>query len=147
MSLPAIIKQLRHLNEPVPNPLRLPTEAEVDAAEQALDFHFHADYRYFLLHASDVTYGAVAPAIVTPGAGHLDLVQMAQLGWELGVPDDLLPFCENNGDYYCVAQDGSVVYWSRDGDAEEGWTDLAEWIEQVWIDEGAFDEDDEADEK
>ncbi len=143
MSLPAIIKKLRLLNEPVPNPLRLPTEAEVDTAEQALDHSFHADYRYFLLHASDVTYGTVAPGVVTPGAGHLDLVQMAQLAWELGVPDELLPFCENNGDYYCVNQEGGVVYWTHEGDAEEAWTDLTEWIEQVWIDEEGFAEEDD----
>ncbi len=143
MSLPAIIKKLRHLNEPVPNPRRLPTEAEVDAAEQALDCHFHADYRYFLLHGSDVSYGAVEPAVVTPGAGHVDLVQMAQLAWDLGVPDDLLPFCGSNSDYYCLGQDGSVVYWSHDGQTEDGWTDLAEWIEEVWIDEQDFEEEED----
>jgi len=135
MRIPEVIAQLRNLNEPVPIPARLPTEAEVAAAEQRLGIRFHPDYRYFLLHASDVTRGALEPAVVTPDAGYLDLVQVATDAWKVGVPRELLPFCESNGDYYCLRPDGRVVYWSHNGVTEESWPDLAHWIQQVWIEE------------
>jgi hypothetical protein len=123
MKIQNVIAQLRELNEPVPTPLRLPTEQEVDAAEQRLGVRFPPDYRYFLLHASDVTYGTVEPAVVTPDAGYLDLVNMASEAWENGVPRNLLPFCESNGDYYCLETDGSVVFWSHNdnGLTDESW--------------------------
>src|ERR1041385_8614576 len=100
MSLETAIETLRERNEPVPRPFRLPTEAAVAAAERKLGVMFSADYRYFLLHGSDVAYGILEPAVVIPDCGHLDLVEMVQAAWEVGVPRDDLPFCEDNGDYY-----------------------------------------------
>jgi hypothetical protein len=143
MKLPEVIEELRALNEPVAVPARLPTEPEVDAAEERLGVHFHPDYRYFLLNAGDVTYGTVEPALVTPGAGALDLVDMANRAWVNGVPEELLPFCESNGDYYCMEEDGGVVYWSHDSASEESWPNLAEWIRDVWIEEETGGDDDE----
>ncbi|HYW05581.1 MAG TPA: SMI1/KNR4 family protein, partial [Longimicrobium sp.] len=110
MRLSETIEELRSLNEPVTHPLRLPTEAEVDAAEERLGIKFPADYRRYLLEASDVIVGTLEPAIVTGDAGHLALVETARLAWdELDVPRDLLPICEDNGDFYCLNASGEVV--------------------------------------
>lgn len=137
MNLSDVIAELRALNEPVPKPLRLPTEPEVNAAEEQLAVKFPADYRRYLLTASDVVYGAREPAIVIPDAGHLSLVGIAETAWnEMEVPRELLPFCEDNGDYYCLNQNSEVEYWSHDGATDEKWKDLATWIKEVWIDEG-----------
>jgi len=137
MNLPDVIAELRGLNEPVPKPLRLPTENEVDAAEGRLGIKFPVDYRQYLLQASDVVYGALEPAIITPDAGHLDLIDMAQTAWdEMEVPRTLLPFCEDNGDYYCLNESGEVEYWSHNGATDERWKDLATWIKEVWIEQG-----------
>jgi hypothetical protein len=135
MPLPEVIETLRSLNEPVPRPPRLPTESEIAAAEERLGFPFPAEYRYFLLHGSDVVCGTLEPAQVTPDAGHTDLVEVATTAWETGVPRDFLPFCESNGDYYCLAPDGRVVYWSHNGENATSWQDLAHWIEAAWIGE------------
>jgi hypothetical protein len=135
MNLPEIISELRNRNEPVPKPPRLPTEAEVIDAEQRMGVRFPSDYRYFLLHGSDVVFGSIEPGVVTPEAGHLDLVQLATDAWELGAPRELLPFCESNGDYYCLNPSGQVVYWSHNGVTDESWPDLAHWIQRVWIEE------------
>jgi SMI1-KNR4 cell-wall len=141
MELREVIAQLRSLNEPVPIPARLPTEAEVAAAEQRLGVRFPTDYRHFLLHASDVTFGALEPAMVTPDVGHLDLIQIATAAWKAGAPKESLPFCESNGDYYCLKADGRIVFWSHDGVTDESWPDLAQWIRRVWIEEEEDDED------
>jgi len=137
MNLPDVIAELRELNEPVPKPLRLPTEVEVKAAEDELGVKFPADYRQYLLAASDVVYGSLEPGIVIPDAGHLSLVDLAGAAWEeMEVPRELLPFCEDNGDYYCLNQNGAVEYWSHDGVTDEKWKNLATWIKEIWIDEG-----------
>ena len=137
MNLPDVIAELRELNEPVPKPLRLPTADEVRAAEDQLAVKFPDDYRRYLLEASDVVYGSREPAVVIPDAGHLSLVAMAETAWdEMDVPRELLPFCEDNGDYYCLNNKGGVEYWSHDGATDEKWKDLATWIKEVWIDEG-----------
>ena len=137
MNLSDVIAELRELNQHVPQPLRLPTPLEVDAAEDLLGVKFPADYRRYLLEASDVVYGSIEPGIVIRDAGHLSLVQIAETAWnEMEVPRELLPFCEDNGDYYCLNQAGEVEYWSHDGSTDEKWKDLATWIKEVWIDEG-----------
>lgn len=136
MSLSDVLAELRELNEPVPKPLRLPTETEVNLAENRLGRKFPDDYRRYLLEASDVVYGTLEPAIVIPDAGHLSLVEIAESAWdEMDLPRDLLPFCEDNGDYYCLTADGAVKFWSHNGTTDESWKDLATWIKDVWIEQ------------
>lgn len=139
MNLSEAIAALRERNETVPIPARLPTPEEVDAAEAQLKVHFHPDYRRFLLEASDVVFGALEPAQVTPDAGRLSLVDVTRDAHELmELPRGLLPICEDNGDYYCMRASGKsaeVIYWSHDGATDERWPTLAAWIEEVWIGE------------
>ena len=105
MKLTDVIAELRRLNEPVPEPLSLPTLKDVEAAERRLKMKFPPDYRKYLLEASDVVYGSLEPAIVIPDAGYLHLAELAESAWsEMEVPRDLLPICEDNGDYYCLNQ-------------------------------------------
>jgi hypothetical protein len=134
MTLDEAIQALRMRNEPVPIPLRLPAEAEVEAAERRLRFEFPPDYRRYLLEASDVVVGTLEPAVVVPGSGNLDLVEIAESAWgEMDVPRDLLPICQDNGDYFCLNAKSEVVYWSHDGVVNEKWADLASWIQEVWL--------------
>ena len=132
-TLQEVISTLRSLRDEVPIPARLPTESEVDAAEEQLGVRFPSDYRYFLLRASDVRYGVTEPARVAPHAGQIELVVVARRAWKAGVPRELLPFCEDNGDYYCLAPGGSVSMLSHDGLRGGNWPDLAHWIQDVWI--------------
>jgi len=136
MRLADVIAELRRLNQPVPEPLRLPTQVEVEAAERRLKRKFPPDYRKYLLEASDVVYGTLEPAVVIQDAGYLELSELAESAWsEMEVPRDLLPICEDNGDYYCLNETGEVCFWSHNGATEDKWPDLATWIKEVWIDE------------
>jgi hypothetical protein len=137
MNLDDIIKELRALNHPVPKPLRLPTPDEVDTAQRQLGVTFHPDHRKYLLEASDVVYGTKEPCTVTPDGGNTDLISIAMAAWQqIGVPRNLVPICEDNGDYYCINNSGEVVFWSHNGLADERWPDLATWIKKVWIEKG-----------
>jgi len=115
------------------NSLRPPTDAEIDAAERRLGRKFHPDYRTFLLGGGNVASAKFEPAVVLPGAGHLDLFEMVQRAWNGGVPKDLLPFVEDNADYYCITERGEIVYWSHNGSANERWPSLTAWHHQVCI--------------
>jgi len=119
---------------PADNPFRPPTPAEIAAAEARLGVAFHDDYKAFLLGGSDVADSILEPAVILPGAGHLDLFGMADAAWRLmDVPRNLLPFVEDNGDYYCLTPAGEVVYWSHNGPADERWPDIAAWRQQVCV--------------
>jgi hypothetical protein len=135
MNLSEVIAELRELNEPVPKPFRLPTEAEVTAAEKRLSVKFHEDYRRFLLEASDVVVGSLEPAMVAADCGYLNLCEIAEYAWdEMELPLTLLPICEDNGDYYCLNKKGEVEFWNAQGESIQKWDTLAVWIKEVWID-------------
>ena len=133
MDIAQAIAELRSRNEEVPEPLRLPTEEELNAAEDQLGIRFPPDYRRFQLEAGNVAYSTVEPYLVIPTMPYADLVRSAREAWEIGVPRTWLPFCENNGDYYCL--DGSTVRYWANAPTGESWPDLATWIAEVWIGE------------
>jgi len=116
------------------NPFRPPTDAEIAAAEQKLNFEFHPDYKAFLKSGSDVASAPLEPAVILPGTSHLDLFQIADDAWKkMGVPQHLLPFVEDNGDYYCITPSGEVVYWSHNGTTNEKWPSIAVWRQKVCV--------------
>lgn len=135
MTLTEALRALRAADERVPQPLRLPTAVEVAVMEAQLGVCFHPDYRRFLLEASDVVAGTLEPATITAPDSHTHLPEVVACARKLGVTDDLLPFCADNGDFYCLTAVGSVRYWSHEGASPESWPSLAAWIVQVWLGE------------
>ena len=146
MTLEHAIKQLRILNEPVPKPQRLPSREEVAEVEKQLGITFHPDLQEYFLTASDVTYGCLEPVTILVDSGHTYMLDVVEDARTIGVPDELMPICDDNSDYYCMTTDGSIVFWSHDagGLTGETWKDLSTWIEEVWIGESQDrDEDDD----
>ena len=101
-------------------------------AEEQLGRPFHNDFRRYLLEASDVVYGTNEPVTVGSG-GHTEFDVVLEGARVSGVPDELVPVCVNNGDFFCMTPSGAVVYWSHDGATDESWPSLADWISEVWI--------------
>lgn len=66
-------------------------------------------------------------------SGRTDVGGVLQRAREVGVPEDWVPLCEDNGDYYCITPTGEIVYWSHNGATDEQWANLAAWISAVWI--------------
>jgi SMI1-KNR4 cell-wall len=113
---------------------RLPTDTEIDDAEKTLGVVFHSDYRLFLKGGGEVANATFEPAVVLPNSGYLDLIEIAQTAWNtIGLPTDLLPFVEDNGDYFCLSPGGEVVYWSHNGATNERWPSIAAWYQQVCV--------------
>jgi hypothetical protein len=133
MNLKDTIAELRKLNEPVPTPVSLPSKEEIDELEADLEIKFPADFRTYLLLASDVAFGTIEPVVITDEEAHTDFRTVLADARDAGLPDGLIPLCEENGDYHCMKADGTLVFWSADGENEETWPDLAAWISEVWM--------------
>jgi hypothetical protein len=117
------------------DPFRIPTDVEIASAESKLGIIFHDDYRLFLKSGSDVANAIFEPAVILPGSGHLDIFEIAETAWNvMGLPRDLFPFIEDNGDYFCIAKTGEIVYWSHNGSTNERWQNFSEWHKQVCVD-------------
>lgn len=134
-SLHQAVEQLRALNEPVPIPIPLPSFNEVMKMEEQLGISFNDDYRTYLLQASDVVLGTLEPATITEPDSHTHLPSVIESARKYGLPDKLLPFCEDNSDYYCLNESGEVIFWSHNGISDDKWPSLADWIIDVWIGE------------
>jgi hypothetical protein len=136
MTLDEAFQKLREADQPVPKPLRLPTVVEVDAAERDIGVTFHPDYRRFQLEASNVVAGVLEPAVVLPDVMlYLDLRKTVKDARQSGVPRDVLPFCQDNGNYFFIDTAGRIGYWEHDGqNALHGRHEsLAEWIVEDWL--------------
>jgi len=130
-----IIDLLRGKNEDVHIPLDLPSEDDLVTIQEELLIHLPVDYKVFLLTVSDVIYGSLEPATIADPQSHTHLPEMAASAWSLGVPRYLIPICEHNGNYYCIAQHGEVTLWKHEikSEGKETWESIWQWAEEVWL--------------
>ena len=135
MNLGDVFAELRLRAESVPRPLRLPTVAEVDSTESQMGLSFPSDYRRFLLEASDVVLGTLEPATICDSTSHTHLPEVVSSARAFGVPEDWIPICEDDADFYCLDSQGVVRLWSHNGATQESWPDVATWLQAVWLEE------------
>ena len=121
----------RHTETPVKHPL--PSSSDVEAVEADLGITLPSDLRHYLLEVSDVFVGTLEPVTLGRIESHTHLLNVIQSARAYGVPDELLPFCEDNADFFCFNNKGEIEYWSHNGATDERWPDMATWIEQVWL--------------
>ena len=138
MRIPAVeevIEQLREANEPVPVPLELPDEDQLVEVEEQLFINIPFVFKEFLLTVSDVVYGSLEPVTITDPQSHTYLPEVAANAWDIGVPRELIPICQDGDDYYCVEEDGTVVLWSGEEElvTEETWESVWHWARDVWL--------------
>lgn len=123
--------------------VQLPTTEEVQQIEHQLDVVFPPTYRTFLLEYSNISFGTFEMLRVNPSEedSYLSIQNVvADARRYYHLPESLLPFLEDNGDYYCFnleshAPECQVVYWSHDGLTNEKWLNFLDWVEKCWIDE------------
>lgn len=129
------ILELKSVRMSLPNAQRLPDDALISSYEQDLGIFFPDDYKIFVKEASDSLFnGKDALRLTVNRDSPRELLVAVMEAREQGVPRSWLPICEDNGNYYCLVEDGSVSYWSHDGSSNETWPNLASWIKHVWID-------------
>jgi SMI1-KNR4 cell-wall len=129
-----VISELKQVNEPVPVPLELPDMDDIVDVEEQLLISLDAQFREFLLTVSDVIYGSLEPVTITDPHSHTYLPEVAAVAWSVGLPRELIPLCESNGDYYCVDELGEVRFWQQESVSEESWPSIWHWAKEVWLD-------------
>jgi len=127
------LQQLRRHHQPVPVPLELPDEDRLVEVEEELLMAIPADLRQYLLRASDVVFGSLEPVTAADPVAHTYLPDVAAQAWDLGLPRHLLPICVHGDDIYCIDPDGEVFLWHEGELTEDTWSDLWQWIRDVWI--------------
>lgn len=132
-----IIQQLRDRAEEVPVPLDLPTEDDLLDVEEQLFLTLPREYREFLLTASDMVVGSLEPATAADRSSYTYLPEVAAEAWDAGLPRHLIPICRKTSGYYCIDPDGVVLSWMSGRFAEKEWDSVWEWVEEVWLGEGA----------
>ncbi len=131
-----VIEQLRELNEPVPVPLELPDEETLVEIQEQILIHLPFELREYLLTVSDVVYGRLEPVTAADPQSHTYLPEVAATAWDLGLPRELVPLCQDGDDYYAVAADGEVLLWegaTGELNEDESWETVWHWVRDVWL--------------
>lgn len=129
------IAELKSVRMSLPNRQQLPDDDLISDYERELGISFFDDYKIFAKEASDSIFnGKDALRLTVNRDSPRELVSAVMEAREQGVPESWLPISEDNGNYYCLLEDGSVTYWSHDGRSNETWPNLASWIKHAWID-------------
>lgn len=68
-----------------------------------------------LKNVSNAFVGYLSPLILNKEIGGVygELLTTIQRAGSVGLPDNWFPICEDSGDYYCVAPDCRVRFWSH----------------------------------
>lgn len=128
-----MIDELREVAEQVPVPLELPEHDQVVDAQEQILMPLPADFREFLMEATDIIFGSLEPVTVADPSSHTYLPEVTAMAWSLGMPREMIALCESAGGYYCVAQDGEIKLWRDDDYDEEVWENIWYWVRDVWL--------------
>jgi len=130
-----VIDQLREVNETVPVPLELPEEETLVEIQEQILIHLPYELREFLLKVSDVVYGRLELVTASDPHSHTYLPEVAATAWDIGVPRELVPLCQDGRDYYVVDAEGEVFLWLEEtGELDdETWESVWHWVRDVWL--------------
>jgi hypothetical protein len=135
-----VIDLLREKNEVIPVPLELPDDDLLVEIEEQLLISLPDDLWDYLLEASDVVYGSLEPVTAADARSHTYLPEVAAQAWNDGLPRHLIPVCQLGEGYYCIDEDGEILFWNghklgKDPQGNKAWANLWEWIRDVWLQE------------
>lgn len=128
-----IIEQLQERSETVPVPLELPTFEQLVEVEEQILIPLPRELKEYLLHASDVIYGAIEPVTAADPYSHTYLPEVTCYAWSVGLPRDLIAICQLGDDFYCIDQDGQVHFWQNGDFTDTYWESFWEWVEDIWL--------------
>jgi hypothetical protein len=109
-----------------------PTDLEIEEAQRKLNFTFPIEYIDFIKSGYDLGDTALEALEIKSPDSHVDIyaaITDAKKYYEL--PDDLLPICEDNSDYYCLNLSGEIIFWSHNGVTDEKWKNIVVWRNQM----------------
>lgn len=116
----------------------VPSEVLIEDYQRRLSIVFPSDYQKFLKTVSRAFVGTLSPMVLSEGMdeSYGDLISGFKEARSIGVPKEWIPFCEDNGDFYCLLPDGRVSFFDHSGPTDENWASLPIWMRDVWLEEG-----------
>ena len=114
-------------------PLELPTMDQLIEAQEAMLISVPVDFRDYLLHSSNVSYGSLEPVTIADANSHTFLPEVAAEAWANGLPREFIPLCRDGEKIYCVAEDGEVMLWCEGEEPESVVDDVWQWVRDVWL--------------
>ncbi|QEM83267.1 SMI1/KNR4 family protein [Halomonas binhaiensis] len=130
-----VIEEINNADDPNGRNQPLPTDSLIDKYERLSGLSFPDEYKKFLKTVSNAFVGFMSPLTLNEKMEEKygDLLFSIREGRKVGVPENWLPICEDNGDYYCIVPDGRVLFWDHNGATDESWPNLATWAKEVWL--------------
>ncbi|WP_066012959.1 SMI1/KNR4 family protein [Endozoicomonas atrinae] len=128
-----VIEELRERALDVSVPLELPDEDQLVEVEEQILISLPYELREFLLQVSDVIYGSIEPVTVTDPQSHTYLPEVAANAWAEGLPRELIPICECDGEYYGISEEGEVVRWADGEVTDDSWPSIWLWARDIWL--------------
>lgn len=112
----------------------LADDALLDDIEEQLEITLPPSYRTYLKKYAHRQIGTYEPFTAA------DLVSEAEDAWGSELEPELLPFLEDNGDYFCFdmsteEEEPPVVFRPHDGTSDEIWANFGAWVEECWLGE------------
>ncbi len=110
------INELKKLAIPTPIKPVPPSDELIKKYENKIGIKFSTEYKKFLQEASMLFVGTISPLVLTEeGNAYNELSEKLEDARSLGVPRSWLPIYEDNGDYYCLLENGEIKFWSQYG--------------------------------
>ncbi|MCG9788500.1 SMI1/KNR4 family protein [Vibrio mediterranei] len=108
------------------------TDAQLDEAQEILGFEFPDEYTEFIKSGYDPGDAPIEALDILDPPSYANIFETLKNAREYyDLPEELLPICEDNSDYYCLNLSGEVVFWSHNGVTGEKWANVADWRAQV----------------
>lgn len=128
-----VIELLQESAHSVAFGLELPDDDDLVVIEEELLLALPSDLRLFLLEVSNLVIGTIEPVTVTDPYAHTHLPETAAVAWDLGVPRNLIPICQTDNGYYCIAEDNEIGFWRGSEQQEESYPSIWHWAKEVWL--------------
>jgi hypothetical protein len=130
------MKSLGWQDEDIP----LAIEAEIEKVEVELGIYFPISYKAFARDYLNIGLRGIQFLPLESSKPMYLLSELNSARKYFGLPNHLIPFINDNDDYYCFDlksndSDYNVVYWSHNGTTNEKWKNFLDWMEKCLIGE------------
>lgn len=117
--------------------LKIPTDIEINDAQEKLGFNLPSEYVAFIKSGYDLGDAPLEALEIVNPPSYADIYEALESARKsYGLPLELMPICEDNSDYYCINQKGEVVFWSHNGTTDEKWKNVTIWRNQMVLEAG-----------
>ncbi len=128
-----VIEALQRKAIPQRIPLELPDDDILVEIEEEILLPIPYSFKQFLLTVSDLVCGSIEPVTASDQQAHTHLPEVTAQAWAEGLSRELIPICQLGSDYYCVNQDGEVLFWHQGEISQEHWESVWRWAQDVWL--------------